>query len=94
VNPPDPAIANQVSELSPREREIAVLIARGLGKAEIGEELHRSGETIRTHVQRIHGKLRTSNMAMIAAWAVRAGLVDHPEWYDDHGRFVGGRPAA
>jgi len=91
---PDKDASNKVCELTPREREIAVLIAQGFTMKETAEALKISRFTIRAHITRMHTKLRTSNCAMLAAWCVRAGLADHPEWYDAAGRFVGEGEAA
>jgi DNA-binding CsgD family transcriptional regulator len=54
--------------LSPREREIAMLIARGLTNKEIGSRLTISERTVGTHVQNIFNKLDVGNRAQIATW--------------------------
>jgi DNA-binding NarL/FixJ family response regulator len=45
--------------LSPREREVAVLIARGFGNKEIARELRLSHGTVKQHVHSILQKLRS-----------------------------------
>jgi len=45
------------AELSSREREVLVLIAEGLGNAEIGERLTISEKTVRNHVSNLFDKL-------------------------------------
>ena len=54
--------------LSPREREVAQLIARGLTNREIGDRLELSERTIETHVARICRKLGFRRRTQIAAW--------------------------
>ena len=52
-----PAAAAVDDELTPREREIARLVARGGSNAAIAEQLGLSRRTVEVHLQRIHGKL-------------------------------------
>jgi DNA-binding NarL/FixJ family response regulator len=60
--------------LTPRESEVAVLIARGLTNRQIAEELIVSERTADTHVRNILGKLGLASRAQVAAWATRQGL--------------------
>jgi DNA-binding CsgD family transcriptional regulator len=60
--------------LTPREREVACLLAEGLSNAEIGRRLFISTKTASVHVSNILAKLDMSSRAEIAAWAVREGL--------------------
>ncbi len=46
--------------LSPRERQIALLVASGKGRLEIAEQLGLSKHTIRNHLARIYKKLGLS----------------------------------
>jgi DNA-binding CsgD family transcriptional regulator len=64
--------------LTPREREVAALVAEGLSNAEIAERLTVSAGTVGNHVGHILRALGARNRAHIAAWAVRQGL-DGPE---------------
>jgi DNA-binding NarL/FixJ family response regulator len=61
--------------LSPREREVLALIARGLTNREIAEELTISEHTARNHVTSILDKLGFSRRAEAAVYAARLGLV-------------------
>jgi DNA-binding NarL/FixJ family response regulator len=45
--------------LSPREREVALLVARGLTNKEVGHELHLAVGTVKQHVHNIFLKLGT-----------------------------------
>jgi predicted ATPase/DNA-binding CsgD family transcriptional regulator len=57
--------------LTPREREIAGLIARGLSNRGIARELVISQATVARHVANILGKLGFSSRAQVAAWIAR-----------------------
>ena len=57
------------SPLSPRELEVARLVARGLTNKQIGEALFVAERTAENHVQHILVKLGFSNRSQIAAWA-------------------------
>jgi DNA-binding CsgD family transcriptional regulator/tetratricopeptide (TPR) repeat protein len=63
--------------LSPREREVLVLITEGLTNREIGERLFISEKTVGIHVGRILDKLGVSGRVEAAMVAVRLGLVDN-----------------
>jgi DNA-binding CsgD family transcriptional regulator len=67
--------AGSPSHLTPREREVAVLVAEGLSNGEIGRRLFISTKTASVHVSAILRKLAMSNRSEIAAWAVRSGMV-------------------
>jgi DNA-binding NarL/FixJ family response regulator len=61
--------------LSPREREILVLLSRGLGQEEIAKSLVVSPKTVGTHIQHILSKLGVHSRAQAVAEAYRLGLV-------------------
>ena len=60
--------------LSPREGEILVQVAKGLGNREIGERLHISEGTVRTHVSNILAKIGASNRVEATLFALRQGV--------------------
>jgi predicted ATPase/DNA-binding CsgD family transcriptional regulator len=62
------------SMLTPREREVARLIARGRSNKEIAAELDISPHTAGNHVANIIAKLGVESRAAVAAFAVRHGL--------------------
>ena len=62
-------------ELTPREREIVKLVALGGTAREIGDELHISHDTVRTHVRNAMEKLHARSRAHLVAKAVADGLV-------------------
>jgi DNA-binding CsgD family transcriptional regulator/tetratricopeptide (TPR) repeat protein len=59
--------------LTPREREVAALVARGLTNREIAAELVIAERTADTHVSNLLGKLGMKTRSQIAAWAVEHG---------------------
>jgi DNA-binding NarL/FixJ family response regulator len=56
--------------LSPREQEVAVLIAYGLTNRQIAERLIIAPRTADNHVQHIFDKLGLCARAQVAAWVV------------------------
>jgi DNA-binding NarL/FixJ family response regulator len=64
----------QTPPISPREREILTLVARGLGNRRIAESLFISEATVRTHLSHLYSKLGCSNRVELALYAVKAGL--------------------
>jgi DNA-binding NarL/FixJ family response regulator len=56
---------NWSKRLSPREREVALLVARGLTNKEVGRELHLSDGTVKQHVHNIFLKLGTRRRQML-----------------------------
>jgi non-specific serine/threonine protein kinase len=55
-------------KLTRREREVALLVARGLTNRQIASELSVSRNTANNHVARILRKLGLRSRAQIAAW--------------------------
>ena len=62
--------------LTPREREVLVLLARGRNQSEIAEQLVVTTKTVATHIQRVLGKMGVHSRAEAVAEAYRIGLVN------------------
>ena len=70
-----PARTVLLDELTKRENEIMVLVARGLANNEIADKLFLSATTVKTHVNRVMAKLGLTSRAQVVAAAYEAGLV-------------------
>jgi DNA-binding NarL/FixJ family response regulator len=65
---------SHVETLTPRERELLDLLARGLPNREIAQALSLSENTVKYHVRQILQKLGVHNRTEAAAQALRASL--------------------
>lgn len=68
------ATRSALDVLTPREREVFDLAARGLSRAEVAEVLVISPDTARTHLQNVMGKLDIHSQAELVAFAASCGL--------------------
>jgi DNA-binding NarL/FixJ family response regulator len=68
----DVGTSGRRAALSPRETEVATLVAEGLTNRQIAERLVISERTAQNHVQHILTKLGFTTRSQIAAWSVRA----------------------
>jgi DNA-binding NarL/FixJ family response regulator len=73
---PTPTLTDEakLAELTPREREVLELVARGLTNREIASELVVEESTIRTHVKRILMKLGLRDRVQIVIFAYETGI--------------------
>jgi DNA-binding NarL/FixJ family response regulator len=75
--PPDaagPSFDPALDQLTPREREVLRLIARGYTYKEIARELFISNKTVETHVSSVLRKLQLSTRHQLTRWATERRL--------------------
>ncbi|MCW3013862.1 MAG: Transcriptional regulatory protein ydfI [Solirubrobacterales bacterium] len=73
----------ELSELTPREREVMALVAAGLSNTEIAERLVVTPATAKTHVSRARRKLGARDRAQLVVYAYTTGLVSAPRAASD-----------
>jgi len=76
--PPTPDSA--LAQLTARETEVLVQVARGLTNAEIGDALFMAESTVKTHIGSLLAKLERRDRVGLVLLAFRAGLVGPADW--------------
>jgi predicted ATPase/DNA-binding CsgD family transcriptional regulator len=74
----EPETAIDVSILSKREREVAILVANGLTNRQIADRLFIAERSAEGHLERIRSKLGVRSRAEVARWSVEHGLMAAP----------------
>ena len=76
-----PEVSQQLSgyfpevALTPREAEVLLWVARGLGNKEIGEQIGAAAGTVKAHIQNILGKLEAKDRTHAVTIAVQRGII-------------------
>jgi DNA-binding NarL/FixJ family response regulator len=69
-----PPTGSELDQLTPREREVLRLIARGYTYKEIAQELYISVKTVESHVSSVLRKLQLSTRHQLTRWAAERRL--------------------
>jgi DNA-binding NarL/FixJ family response regulator len=76
-----PEVSQHLSEyfpevaLTPREAEVLLWVARGLGNKEIGEEIGTAAGTVKAHIQNILSKLEAKDRTHAVTIALQRGII-------------------
>lgn len=74
--PRAPRSAVVLSDLTDREREVLVLLGKGMSNAEIGSELFISEQTVKTHVGKVLAKIGARDRVQAVIFAYDSGLAE------------------
>jgi DNA-binding NarL/FixJ family response regulator len=74
--PRAPRAAAILADLTEREREVLVLLGKGLSNAEIGAELFISEQTVKTHVGKVLAKIGARDRVQAVIFAYDSGLAE------------------
>jgi DNA-binding NarL/FixJ family response regulator len=68
-------VAGALDRMTDRERQVLVLLARGLSNTEIATRLHLSEATVRTHIGHLFAKIGARDRAQAVVFAYESGIV-------------------
>jgi DNA-binding NarL/FixJ family response regulator len=63
-------------DLSPRETDVLILVAKGLANKQIAQQLAISEKTVKAHLVNVFQRIGVSDRTQAAVWAHRRGLLD------------------
>jgi DNA-binding NarL/FixJ family response regulator len=72
---PAPQPSRAIPDLTAREGDILMLVARGLSNAEIAAQLHLGVATVKTYVSRLLEKLNATTRTHLVIYAYESGLI-------------------
>ncbi|GLY28380.1 DNA-binding response regulator [Kineosporia sp. NBRC 101731] len=85
----------EMTELTPREREVTKMVAQGMSTDEVARELIIGEATVRTHLYRVRTKLGVRDRAELVSLAYRTGLIHSAgRAHGNEREFAASRPRA
>lgn len=69
-----PSASSESESLTPREKEVLVLIRDGLTNREIAKKLFLSEKTVKNHLNNIFKKIEVSDRTNAALYAIKNGI--------------------
>ena len=75
LDQPSPELIAGLDRMTDRERQVLVLLARGLSNTEIATRLHLSEATVRTHIGHLFAKIGARDRAQAVVFAYESGIV-------------------
>ncbi|HNR48849.1 MAG TPA: LuxR C-terminal-related transcriptional regulator [Bacteroidia bacterium] len=64
-----------MTPITPREKQVLVLLSKGYTDKTIAEKLEMSPNTARTHRQKLRAKFHVSNTALLIKMAIKKGFI-------------------
>ena len=81
-NHSDELLRPMLTELTPRERQVLLLIADSMTTEEVASQLAIGITTVRTHLHRLRAKLKARDRAQLVSFAYRAGLMSSSDTFE------------
>ena len=68
-------LKKRLSQLTPREREVYILLVKGLSNKEVAKQLNISNRTIDVHRAKVMEKMQAEDLAELTVMAMHCGLI-------------------